>query len=140
MTYTYRTGTDIGKVRLYLGDDTEDSGVRPDGSNFTDEEIDVHLNREGSVERAVAGLLETLAIQYARLVNLTVGPRKEELSRIGQAYAEQAKRFRQMYGGGGGAAAVGVIRVDGYSDDVPSDDVSHQGEYGLDFEYVRPEV
>ena len=140
MAFTYRTGTDVGKVRLFLGDDTENSGVRPDGTNFSDAEINVYLTREGSVERAVAGLAETLALQYARMVNLAVGPRREDLSRISEAYAEMAKYWRSLYGGAAAAFGIGVIRVDGYSDDVTSDDVDATSEYTLNFQYVRPEV
>jgi len=141
MTWTYRTGTDIGKVRLGIGDDTEDSGVRPDGTNFSDEEIQVILDAEGSWQRAVAGLCEVLAVQWARLVNLAVGPRREDLSRVSEAYAEQAARLRAQYGGGARGFAVGVTRVDGWSDDEPSDSLDDaSGEYGSGFEYVRPEV
>lgn len=140
MTWTYRIGTDIGKVRLQLGDDTESSGVRPDGSNFTDEEIQTYLDREGSVMRAVAGLCETLALQYARMADIRVGPRSESLSQIGAGYAKRASLLREMYGGIASAYSVGVTRVDGYSDDVPSDSVDAAREYGLDWQYVRPEV
>jgi len=140
MTYTYRIGTDIGKIRLQLGDDTEESGVRPDGGNFSDEELQTYLDREGSVMRATAGLCETLALQYARMADLRVGPRSESLSQIAEAYEKRAAQLRAAYGGAAAGFAVGVTRVDGYSDDVPSDDVDAASEYGLDWEYVRPEV
>jgi hypothetical protein len=140
VTWTYRIGTDIGKIRLQLGDDTESSGVRPDGANFTDEELQTYLDREGSVMRAVAGLCETLALQYARMADLRVGPRSESLSQIGASFAKRAALLREMYGGIAAAYSVGVTRVDGYSDDVTSDDVDRSSEYGQDFEYVRPEV
>ena len=139
MTWTYDIDTNVGKVRLQIGDDTEDSGVRPDGSNFSDEELQTFLDREGSVMRATAGLCETLALQYARMADLRVGPRSESLSQIGKGYERRAGLLRQMYGGGARAFSVGVIKQDGYSDDVASDEVDAASEYGLGFEYVRPE-
>jgi hypothetical protein len=140
MAWTYNVATDIGKVRLELGDDVNAAGVRPDGSNFSDEEIQVYLSREGSVMGAVAGLCEALATQYAWVTTIAVGPRRENLSDVAAMYRTRARDLREIYGGAYGAYAVGVIRTDGYSDDVASNEVDAASEYGLEFEYVRPEV
>ena len=60
MTYTYLpTTTDIGKVRLAIGDNTEAIAI------FTDEELQVFLTAEGSVSSAAAAALEAWAATYA---------------------------------------------------------------------------
>ena len=61
MTFTTALTTDIGKIRLELGDDTASAGVLPTGLNLTDEQLQVILDREGSVMRTVAGVCELLA-------------------------------------------------------------------------------
>jgi len=38
-TYDFAVNAAIARVRLAIGDITRDSGVKPDGSNFTDAEI-----------------------------------------------------------------------------------------------------
>jgi len=82
--------------------------------------------------------LEALAVAWANYADLTVGPRRELLSQVGERFAKQAKEWRERYGVAAPVVVAGVIRVDGYSDDVASDDVDTSSEYGLDFEYVRP--
>lgn len=106
MSFTYDLTTDIGKVRLALGDTTDGSGPRPDGSNFEDEELDTFLVLEDDdVELATARALEVLAIQWASRADLQVGPRKESLSQIAARYGEQAKAIRERRT----AISVGVI-------------------------------
>jgi len=59
MTATYDTSTDIGKIRLIISDkDITDC-------HFTDEEIQVFLDSEGSVNLASAAALESWAAAYA---------------------------------------------------------------------------
>lgn len=124
MTFSYDLSTDIGEVRLMLGDYTEGNGVRPDGSNFSDEELQVFLDHEDEiVERAVARGCEALAAEYARHAGFTsVGPRKHQLSDRAKMFSEMATRYRKTYGvtpAGGSAARAGVMhpaRRDGYSE------------------------
>jgi len=60
MAYTYLpTTTDIGKVRLAIGDNTEATAV------FTDEELQVFLTAEGSVPLAAAAAARAWAAKYA---------------------------------------------------------------------------
>jgi len=60
MTYTYLPATtDVGKVRLAIGDTTEATAI------FTDEELEVFLAAEGSVSSAAAAALEAWAATYA---------------------------------------------------------------------------
>ena len=59
MTTTYVLTTDIGKIRLIIGDkDIADAF-------FSDEELQVFLTSEGSVNLASAGALESWAASYA---------------------------------------------------------------------------
>ncbi len=132
MAFTYNLSTDIGKLRLEIGDTSmfEGKGVKPDGSFITDEELQILLTREGAVGRAAAAACEVLARMYARFVNVTVGPRSEQLSQAGAAYAAQAKELRAQYGGGGARRAVagGIIKQDGFNyNDTASDAVSLSG-------------
>lgn len=57
MAATYKPATDRGKVRLLLTD--------RDGTMFQDDEIDAFLALEGSVRRAAAAGLETIATSEA---------------------------------------------------------------------------
>jgi hypothetical protein len=121
MTFTYDIIGDIGKIRLYTGDVTEGTGVRVDGSNFSDEELSLLLNQEDNDwRRAVAAVCEILSTEWARVADVTVGPRKETLSGVSKRYAALASTFRSTYGGGGTGTsfAVGLKREDGYSEAV----------------------
>jgi len=126
VSFTYDTATDIGKIRFAIGDVTSGAGIKPDGTNFSDEEIQLLLTREGNWGAAAAACCETLSVWYARVVNISVGPRREDLGAIRQAYVDLAAQFRKQYGGGGVAHgfSAGVVRVDGYSQDVASDAVT----------------
>lgn len=116
MSFTYDPATDIGKVRFELGDDAAGQGVKPDGSNFTDEEIQAVLTREHSVMRAVAGICETLATRYTQLCDISVGPRRESLSQIRDGYRARAADLRRVHGGAGNRAfSISPNREDGYA-------------------------
>ncbi len=144
-TFTYdlsATGNDllVSKVRLAIGDSNEGVGVRPDGSNFSDEEILIALGDAGdNVNIASSIICNWLATAFAQVADLRVGPRSESLSDISKAYKTRADELA-----GGSATSrmtysLGVIRKDGYSDDIPSDRVSETGsDYEGSFKYVRP--
>lgn len=117
MAFTYDPTTDIGKVRFELGDDTLNQGVKPDGTNLSNEEIQVLLDREGSVMRAVAGACEMLSRRWVTVSNITVGPRQETYAQVAQGFSSRAAELRRQYGGiGGGAISAPLKRVDGYSE------------------------
>ncbi len=125
MVFTYDLTTDIGKVRLEIGDTTSGDGVKPNGTNLTDAELTYWLAEEGSVGRASARACEALARAWARLVDLAVGPRRESLGQAAKAWAEQGAELRKQFGGADrGAYSAGVKRVgDGYGDAAePSDE------------------
>ncbi len=143
-SFTYdltATGDDllVSKVRLAIGDTTEGVGIKPNGENFDDSEILVALDDAGDiVNLASAYICQWLSTSFAQVADLRVGPRHEKLSDISKAYQLRAERLA------GGTTSmesysVGVIKVDGYSNDIPSDKVSETGsEYEGSFRYVRP--
>lgn len=124
MTFTYDLSSvdedllAISTVRLELGDTVSGTGVRPNGTNLTDEEISMWLDAEGSVVmRGVARACEALARMWAPVVDITVGPQREALSKVADAWAKQAEQLRDTYGGSSGSAfSVGLTRTDGYSE------------------------
>lgn len=126
-SFTTDPDTEIGEVRMELGDDVQGDGVRPDGSNLTDAQIQVLLDREGSVMRAVAAACELLARQWTRVANISIGPRSEQLGVVSEQWAKRGEKLRAQYGGGGsGAFAIAPGRVDGYSSASDGDDVGSE--------------
>lgn len=142
MTFTYDltlADTDLlaySKIRLEIGDTIEDDGVLPQGRNFSDEELAVFYDNEGHhVMRAAAAALEAAAARWARFANISIGPRREDLGKVADTLRAQAQAMRRQYGygnasGAAGLISAGVIRVDGYSNDVASDGAdAESGEY-----------
>jgi hypothetical protein len=116
MTFTYNiastdeTVLNISKVRLELGDTTANAGVRPDGSNLTDEEIQVWLTDESNdISQTVARAAAALANIWTNVANITVGPRREDLGSIAKGWAERAAEAGPAAGAN---YAVKVIPVD----------------------------
>lgn len=148
MSFTVNVATLIGKVRVLVGDDKEGAGPLPDGTNFSDDQIKFFLDEEDQSYGAAAALAcENLALRYAPLVDTSVGPRRESLSQARKAFAEQAMTLREQFGGGAeGVVSVGLVKVDGYSEDIPADRVTDAtaSESGLTeftddrFTYVTP--
>jgi hypothetical protein len=122
MTFTYDLASAdiptqrIAQVRLELGDTSDGSGVRVSGASLTDEEIAVWLAAEDNhILRTVARACEMLARDWSRAATIALGPRKEELSDIAEAWAARAKELRDQYGstsGGGSDLNAGVIGLD----------------------------
>lgn len=111
--FSYDLTTSVGQLRLEIGDEVFESGVKPSGDNFTDTELTYFLTQEGSiVGRAAARACEVLSRSYAGLVDLTVGPRRETLSQAAKAFLDRAKELRRQYGGSaaGGAYSAGWLR------------------------------
>ena len=123
MTFTYAgtLATDLDKIRFKIADTVEDDGVKPDGGNFTDEELNGLMSMEGTVNRTIAAAYEALAVIWANYVDTKIGPRDEKLSQVAKRYSNLAKQWRADwgYGGGGVTLTTGwVTRVDGYSDNI----------------------
>jgi hypothetical protein len=128
--FSYDLTTTVGQLRLEIGDTTYQSGVKPDGSNFSDTELTYFLAQEGAaVGRGTARACEVLARMFAGLVDLAVGPRKESLSQAAQAFSDRAKELRRQFGGAAqGAYAAGWMRSRAGH---PSDELPRGDEYTL---------
>ena len=117
MAFTYDLTALPGQVRFELGDTVDatvspGAGVRPDGSNFTDAEVDYFLTREGQhVMRAVAAACETLARQWGNAVSITVGSRTEAFDGVASKWADRGRQLRQSYGVTLGATDDSVVTV-----------------------------
>lgn len=139
MAFTYDDTLSAGrdKVRFALQDTAIDEGPKPSGGNFTDNEIDGLVTLEGEWQRAVAAGFEALAAIWTQYADLTEGPHRETLSQIAEGHRKSAALWRARSGSATPARVAGIIKVDGYSDDVASDDVDTSSEYGIVWEYVR---
>ena len=106
MTFSADLSNDIGKLRSAIGDDTsasatEGAGVKPDGTNYTDEQLQVYLDGVDHWTRAVPQVLRALANRYALAAKATrVGDYSEDMKAIARELREQAKDWdaNQMAG------------------------------------------
>ncbi len=117
----------ISKVRFEIGDTVLDTGPRPNGTNFSNEEVEYWLDAESDhTMRASAAGLETLARQWSLVPNTRLGPHGETASQIAEAYAKRAAELRSQYGYGNttkaGGFAIGTL---------PSDPSVTTGEYSV---------
>jgi hypothetical protein len=132
MTFTYvgDLSTDLDQMRFHIQDTVSGSGPKPSSGNFTDEEINGVNGIEGSVDRTVAVLLDTLAVVWTQYNDVRIGGRDEKLAAIAEGFAKRAKLWRKEHRILPGLKTAPIIKVDAYSDDVTSDDVNTASEYG----------
>lgn len=104
MTFTYLptapdpTTATLARLRLELGDTDPAHGVRPDGSNLTDEELTLWLSAaNGDVSLATALAADALARIWATAADLTLGPRREALSAVSAHWAACAVRLHARH-------------------------------------------
>jgi hypothetical protein len=131
MTFSYDLDTSVGQVRLEIGDDDDspDAGVKPNGTNFSDEEITSILDSEGGVVlRAAARFCELLARRYV-LVAESVKIRDYSIDATKKAdyWRELAAELRARAGGAFAGGSAATVRVDGYSDDIDSQETAASG-------------
>ena len=98
MAFTYDLSTNVGKIRLELGDTIQNSGIRPNNGNLSDEELQYWYDRELNVMRAVAAACEALARMWSTAASISIGPHSESLSDVAEAWDKRAKLLRQQYG------------------------------------------
>lgn len=81
----------ISRLRLEMGDNRQDDGVLPDGGNFSDEELGYYLAKNGNDVSLTAGeLCGVLARQWSSAADVAVGPRRESLSQVAEAWEKRA--------------------------------------------------
>lgn len=92
--FTYDLANSIGLVRLEIGDTDFEAGIRPDGTNLSDEELQVFLDREGSVLGASAAALEVVTRLWRRRADITVGDVSRQSSQVANGLERDAKALR----------------------------------------------
>jgi hypothetical protein len=116
-TYDFATNAVISRIRLAVGDVTLGTGIKPDGTNFSDEEITAILTQAGGdIGAATYIFLKSLANMWGTYVDITVGPRKESLSQIAKYYASRAIDVGIATGLSAKSFSTLMTRVDGYSE------------------------
>jgi hypothetical protein len=113
---------EISEARFELGDVVAGRGPRANGTNFSDEELAMVLNRQGVLGaanrpmQAVAALCDTLSREWAKVATITVGPRSQAFGTVADTWAKRAIALRLIYGGSSFAFSIPLTRVDGYSE------------------------
>lgn len=125
MSFSYSTSlaTDTHRVRFHIGDTDVKTGPRPNNATYSDEEIAAVIAYEGSWERAVAALFETLSAEWRLHPTFAADQFTISNSHIPRGYAEEAKNWRERHGWSGdatrrSATSFSPVRVDWYSDDL----------------------
>ena len=110
MPVTTSLTTQIGQVRLELGDTNTATGqgVKPDGTNLTDAEIQVWLTRATGMTSdttqqvllATMYACQALARHWSRAADIALPTRKESLSQVAAGWAKRAKEIGAEVGSG----------------------------------------
>ena len=136
-TYVGDLSTDLDRTRFHINDTVEDAGPRPSDGNFSDAELNGLITSEGSWQSAVGAALERLGNEWLRYPSFKADGLSLNRSDIAKGYLKQAEQWRKQFPQAVPSYVAGQINVDGYSDDVPNNDVSTDSYQGR-FEYVRP--
>lgn len=104
MAFTYNlSDTDldakhISQIRLEVGDTSQDRGIKPDGTNYTDEEIlHIYNNEDEVVGRAAARICEQQATAWSSVPRTMFGSLMDP-RHVGRNYMRQAETLRRQYG------------------------------------------
>lgn len=130
MSFTYfldpNDPQDRDYVRFHIDDKTDGSGPLPGDRNLSDHEIDMILEVEGTWQRAVAACFEALEAAWVPNPSWSADGMSISQSHIAKNYGPLAEKWRKRYGGrtGSWGYSRSVIRVDGYSQTIASNEVS----------------
>lgn len=126
MTFTYDLTEEeelllISKVRLELGDTVSGSGVRPNGVNLSDEEIQNWLDAESDdIMRTVGRAALALSNMWASAaLSETAGSYSVNYGNVSEMWAKRAASIGVEVGGVagfGGLQSSALRKVDGYSE------------------------
>ena len=104
MSFTYKLTSSnaneaiVSNLRLEIGDESENKGVKPDGTNFSDEELLYFYTQENSTHgRAVAKALEVLSAQWSRAPRTMFGSLVDP-RHIAKSFRATAHDLRQQHG------------------------------------------
>lgn len=116
MAFTYNLTTNLGKVRLNLGDTVENSGPRPDKRNFADAEVEHFISTETAGNTAATAFgFEILASEWG---SYAISEREGEVSfdakEVSEQYLDIAQEWRNKPDGGTGGRSLqaGVLTLD----------------------------
>jgi hypothetical protein len=103
----------ISKVRLELGDTVRGTGILPSGANLQDEEISLYLTAyDNDIAQTVGALAGVLSRHWAGMADVAVGPRKESLSQVAEAWTKHANAINPDQA----SFVIDPGRTDGYSE------------------------
>ena len=127
--FSYTTGDDAEDrdyLRFRINDTVEGAGPKPDDGNFLDAELDMTITSEGSWQHAIVACYEALEVAWAPHVSWTADGMSISQSNTSLEFRKMAERWRKILGMGPGVAAHSrtMIRIDGYSQDIQSDEVT----------------
>ncbi|MBN2389895.1 MAG: hypothetical protein JXR84_04185 [Anaerolineae bacterium] len=93
MTFSYDLSTDIGRIRLAIGDTASAT------ADLTDEEIQAALDLSESWQEAALRCVNLLIARYSRrAINVTVGPMRREMAAIIGNLKELKKQLSDEFG------------------------------------------
>lgn len=118
--------TALSKLRLELGDTVETDHL------FNDDELQHFLTEEADdVLKARLRACEAAMLRLARAYDFETDGQSFNRSQMSAAYAKMAKQLRAQgittSGDPSGIRTIATTVVDGYSDDIPNDQVSTAG-------------
>lgn len=113
MPITTDLATEVGQLRLLIGDtEAAPDGVKPDGSNYTDEELQFFIDGTTDTNIAAAMACETLAWLWNTQASFEADGLRVDRHKVSQGWWRAAVRFRANRG----ARLVPVTRRDAFSD------------------------
>ena len=118
--FTYDLDTQIGKLRFYLGDNTEGQGVLPGGINLTDEEVALAFQvQNNDIGSTLVRLAKIVASKWATAPRSFYADglrmnRGEPVDKWLKLAAEYAKEFNvtSKSGGYGTIKTISLLRED----------------------------
>lgn len=135
MSFTYDLTTAVGQIRLEIGDTSSatDEGIKPNGTNFSDEELTHFYTAESSnLLAAAARACEVLARMWVRAgKSVTIRGYRIDTTKKAEDLLDQARELRKQSGTLFKSGSAPMTPVDGYSNDVNS----RENEGGGDGEY-----
>lgn len=112
MAFTYNVSTALGQLRLEIGDTVSGAGPRPDGTNYSDEELNVVLTpiiaAGGGYGLAVARVLRRLANEYSHYADVTIGEFSMRYAAVAENYRRQAALWETTIDTTGAAVSGGI--------------------------------
>ena len=118
MAFTYNLSTNLGKTRLAIGDTVDGTGPRPDGTNYSDEEIGVYLTpiiaAGQSYGRAVAQMLRLLANEWTSKASISISDYRVDYNNVAANYRAAAAEWERSTDASGAQTsgiAVGVMTL-----------------------------